>query len=191
VDHERDGGLKGLISVVGVKWTTARQVAEEAVDLVLVRSGRDPVASRSAAEPLHGGACGSVARYLEEQKALRPADLSPESFEHLIRNHGTAYHDVLAWCREDPGLLRPIVDGQPEILAEVAHGVRAEMALNLDDVIFRRTGLGTAGRPVRECLERCATWMALELGWSDEQRARQIERVEAVYEQLGIGNVAD
>jgi len=191
VDHEREGGLKGLISVVGVKWTTARQVAEEAVDLALLRSGHEAVASRSAAEPLYGGDCGSVQDYIEAQKALRPAELSLDSFEHLIWNHGTAYHDVLAWCRDDPALLRPIVDGRPEILAEVAHGVRAEMALNLDDVIFRRAPLGTAGRPPRQCVERCATWMAAELGWNDEQRSRQIERVDAVYEQLGIGDAGD
>ena len=191
VDHEQEGGLKGLISVVGVKWTTARQVAEETVDLALVRSGRKPVASRTATLPLHGGDCGAVEAYVEAQSALRPAELSRESFENLIRNHGTAYHDVLAWCRDDPQLLRPIVDGQPEILAEIVHGVRAEMALNLDDVIFRRTALGTAGRPARECVERCASWMARELGWTEEQRVTQIEGVDATYERLGIGDAGD
>jgi glycerol-3-phosphate dehydrogenase len=132
-----------------------------------------------------------VEAYVDAQSALRPAELSRESFENLIRNHGTAYHDVLAWCRDDPQLLRPIVDGQPEILAEIAHGVRAEMALNLDDVIFRRTALGTAGRPARECIERCASWMARELGWTEEQCATQIEGVDATYERLGIGDAGD
>lgn len=188
VDHEREGGWKGLISVVGVKWTTARQVAEETVDLALSRSGREPVACRTAAKPLYGGGCGDVADYLDAQKALRPAELSQESFEHLIRDYGTAYHDVLAWCRDEPGLLGPIVPGRPEILAEIVHGIRAEMALNLDDVIFRRTALGTAGRPAAECIDRCATRMAAELGWSDEERAAQIAGVDEVYERLGVGD---
>ena len=35
IDHAHDGGTPELISIVGVKYTTARAVAERAVDLVL------------------------------------------------------------------------------------------------------------------------------------------------------------
>jgi glycerol-3-phosphate dehydrogenase len=42
----------GLVSLQGVKYTTARAVAERAVDLSLRRLGRPPVACRTAATPL-------------------------------------------------------------------------------------------------------------------------------------------
>jgi glycerol-3-phosphate dehydrogenase len=51
VDHQPEGA-RGLISVLGVKLTTARGVAERAIDLVSRRLGRPRVACRTADTPL-------------------------------------------------------------------------------------------------------------------------------------------
>ena len=42
VDHQRSDATAGLVSVVGVKYTTARLVAEQAVDLVFRKLGKTP-----------------------------------------------------------------------------------------------------------------------------------------------------
>ena len=52
LDHERRDGVAGLVSLQGVKYTTARAVAEEAVDLVVRRLGRPAAPCRTAAIPL-------------------------------------------------------------------------------------------------------------------------------------------
>jgi len=54
IDHEREGAEPGLISIVGVKYTTARLVAERTVDLLLQKLGRAPGACRTADTPLPG-----------------------------------------------------------------------------------------------------------------------------------------
>jgi glycerol-3-phosphate dehydrogenase len=59
IDHATQG-MDGLISVVGVKYTTARAVAERVVDLVLKKLGRPPVASRTATTTLPGAALGDT-----------------------------------------------------------------------------------------------------------------------------------
>lgn len=51
-DHESADGLPGLISVVGVKYTTARGVAERVVDLACSRLARRTAPCRTAATPL-------------------------------------------------------------------------------------------------------------------------------------------
>ena len=51
-DHEAEDGLSGLVSLQGVKFTTARLVAERAVDLVARRLGRVTPPCRTAAVPL-------------------------------------------------------------------------------------------------------------------------------------------
>jgi glycerol-3-phosphate dehydrogenase len=51
-DHEAEDGLPGLISLQGVKYTTARAVAERAVDLALGRLGRSGPPCRTAVTPL-------------------------------------------------------------------------------------------------------------------------------------------
>lgn len=55
IDHRHDGTPE-LISVVGVKYTTARAVAERVVDLVLGKLGRPPVRCRTADTLLPGAA---------------------------------------------------------------------------------------------------------------------------------------
>lgn len=52
VDHQRQDGLPRLITMVGVKYTTARGVAQRAIDLVLRRLGSPMVPCRTAVTPL-------------------------------------------------------------------------------------------------------------------------------------------
>ncbi len=51
-DHEAEDDLPGLVSLQGVKYTTARAVAERAVDLVVRRLGRASPPCRTAVTPL-------------------------------------------------------------------------------------------------------------------------------------------
>lgn len=51
-DHEAEDGLAGLVSLQGVKYTTARLIAERAVDVAERRLGRLPTPCRTAATPL-------------------------------------------------------------------------------------------------------------------------------------------
>ena len=61
----------------------------------------------------------------------------------------------------------------------VERAVGEEMAVTLNDVVFRRTGLGTTGCPPVDLLERLATAMGDLLGWGPERRRREIEAVVA------------
>jgi glycerol-3-phosphate dehydrogenase len=53
-DHEAEDGLPGLVSLQGVKYTTARAVAQRAVDVVVRRLGRGAPVCRTAVTPLPG-----------------------------------------------------------------------------------------------------------------------------------------
>src|ERR671913_102723 len=55
LDHEASGGAPGLISIVGGKLTTYRELAERCVDLVVRKLGRTALRSRTAEMPLPGG----------------------------------------------------------------------------------------------------------------------------------------
>lgn len=50
IDHDTADGLAGLISVKGVKLTSARFIAERALDLVETKMGRKPTTCRTAEE---------------------------------------------------------------------------------------------------------------------------------------------
>jgi glycerol-3-phosphate dehydrogenase len=80
LDHEATDGLPGLLSVQGVKYTTARGVAEAAVDRVFGRLGRPGPPCRTAttplarARPLEGTLAERAAQAVHEEMALTLAD---------------------------------------------------------------------------------------------------------------------
>jgi glycerol-3-phosphate dehydrogenase len=80
VDHAAQG-VSGLMSVVGVKYTTARDVARIAVDRVYRRLGRPAPACRSAETPLEGAApadmplAEATRRAVREEMAMRLSDV--------------------------------------------------------------------------------------------------------------------
>lgn len=81
IDHEREDRVAGLVSVVGAKYTTARSVAERALDLVCARLGRAAAACRTALTPLpravpaQGSLEEQVAVAVREEMALHLSDV--------------------------------------------------------------------------------------------------------------------
>jgi glycerol-3-phosphate dehydrogenase len=179
-DHRREG-IEGLVTLVGVKYTTARDVAEKAVDRVFDQLGSEPPPSRSGMTPLYGGDIDRFDDYLNDELKRKPTEVSDASMRHLVHTYGTAYRDVLSYVGENPELARPVREDSPVLRAEIIHAVREEQALDLASAVLRRTELGSAGHPGRSSLEAVAELMSSELGW-DEVRARsEIERVEEIY----------
>jgi glycerol-3-phosphate dehydrogenase len=169
VDHARDGA-PGLLSVVGVKYTTARLMAEQAVDGVFAWLGRTSPPSTSAVIPLHGGDRPVTTAGAGPWPGPRGAAM--RTLAALDANHGSASGEVLAHL--GPG--EDADDPAAILRAEVRHGIREEMARALGDVVFRRTELGTAGDPGPEALAVAARAAAGELGWSaDRERAELAE----------------
>jgi len=184
-DHEQEDGIRGLISVMGVKYTTARGVAEKTVDCVLRKLGKGPVTCRTAVTPVYGGAVGCLEEFLCREMKGKAAGLSEQTLRHLIQTYGSEYREILRYSEREPGWGKPVTSDSPVIRAEVLHAAREEMAVKLSDVIFRRTGLGTGGYPGSICLESCAAIMAAELAWSDQRTRKELEETKAVYGSLG------
>jgi glycerol-3-phosphate dehydrogenase len=80
IDHEQADGVPGLVSLVSVKYTTARAAAEQAVDLACRRLGRPEPRSRTAwtllhaARPLAGALADRARRAVQEESALHLTD---------------------------------------------------------------------------------------------------------------------
>jgi glycerol-3-phosphate dehydrogenase len=174
IDHERSEGVRGLLTLVGVRYTTARKEAERAMDAVFGKLGRRAPPCHTASTPVYGGAIDDVEAFERSALAARPSGVSGESLSGLVINHGSEYGRVLAHADGAPDLLRPL-PGSETLRAEVVHAVEEEMAARLADVVFRRTDLGTAGSPGREALHMAAELMAERLGWDASHRSKELE----------------
>jgi glycerol-3-phosphate dehydrogenase len=162
-DHGAEGGPRGLLSIVGGKLTTYRELAEQTVDVVLARLSQPVVPSRTAILPLPGGRFPGTETAFRED-FLRTSGFPPKTAEHLLQVYGARACEVLATAATPA--LREIVDPfTGMIAAEVAWGVAQEGARTLTDVIARRTmsGLGpTAGIGADVAAARAAQSV---LGW--------------------------
>jgi glycerol-3-phosphate dehydrogenase len=182
VDHAAERGLDGLLTLIGVRYTTGPADAALAVGLAAKRLGRSVPASRLAWEPVRGGDVPDFEALVRRVAAEGPPGLDPASARALAHNHGSAYGEVLSLCARRPDLARPL-EGSTVLAAEVVHAAREEMAATLADVAFRRTDLCTAGLPGLAALRQAARVMAEACGWD---RARESAELDHVLERLAL-----
>ena len=178
VDHRSERGLDGLLTLIGVRYTTGPVEAVEAVDLVATRLGRKTPPSRIEHEPVHGGRVEDFEGLVRELAADAPRGLDGPTIRSLAHNHGSEAKAVLRLAAERPALGRRLPESTV-LGAEIVQAARSEMAQSLADAVFRRTELGTLGHPGDAALETAARIMADCMGWDCRQREQQTDHVRA------------
>jgi glycerol-3-phosphate dehydrogenase len=163
-----------VVAVAGGKLTTYRRMAERVIQSVLELLGRPdaPGAGESARRPLVGGSVTDQARLRETTAPLG----EPEMEDRLWQTYGIAAAQILEEIRMSPEAGLP-VDGLEDLsVAEIEHAIRYEMAIELDDVLRRRSRAGMF-RTAEACAAAAPVGkiMAHALGWSTEKMERAVE----------------
>jgi glycerol-3-phosphate dehydrogenase len=175
----------GLLTITGGKLTTWRRMAKHVVDRMVEREGRE-APCRTAEIPLGMPASEGD---LRPPVGLSPDDLPDGSLELLAFRYGHAARNVLKLAGEHPELARPMVSGQPDLLAEAVIAARLEQARSVADVLLRRTRLGLLAAPQlrdAESVRPVAEALGGELGWSADRVLEEAEAWVAVAESEGI-----
>ncbi len=180
-DHSLSDGIDGLITVVGVKYTTARDVSEKSIDLVFRKLNQKTKKSSTDKTRLYGGEIDRFADFVDKKIAEKTNGFSDSIITHLCYHYGSAYMDIMKYEKEEPNWMKTMPDSPEVLKAEIVHGVREEMALKLSDVILRRTDLGAAKHPGEAALKEAAQLMSKELGWSQERMEQEIKEVQKIY----------
>jgi glycerol-3-phosphate dehydrogenase len=189
-EHEVHVTPDGLVTIAGGKLTTYRRMAAEVVDKavqVLQLTGRrthpvDP--SRTDREALPG-AVGwpeddDVATLVAHVVEVSGRRIPRASAELLVRAYGSRALDLGRRVSAHPELAQPLVPGRHEILAQVDLAVDEELAVEVDDVLVRRTqiffrdhdqGLG--------CADVVARRLGQRQGWDDARIARSADTYRA------------
>jgi glycerol-3-phosphate dehydrogenase len=176
VDHGKEGLMDGLFSALGGKYTTSRALAQNVTDALVKKLDRKTPRCATAKTPLPGGRFDRFDDMLRGYQKTWPG-LS--AMRHLAHMLGARLPQALKGARiADLVPLNQSGDTQ----AQIAFALKEEMALTLEDVVMRRTGLGQFGRPAREVLEKAANQMAAHLGWDDSKKATEIAGIERLYQ---------
>jgi glycerol-3-phosphate dehydrogenase len=174
-------GAPGVISLVGVKYTTARLAARQAIDAVVSEAGGGAARrSRTAISPLPFAGIADAEGRLIESMRERDVSLDPEVAAHLTSWYGIEAADVVEHAAATGGLER-LVAGSPALAGEVTYAAEHAAAAHLDDVVLRRTALAAAGHPGADAVRRAASLLAARAGWSVERTAAEIERVDTAF----------
>jgi glycerol-3-phosphate dehydrogenase len=158
--------------MVGGKWTTFRAFAEQAADIVLAELARGRL--RGTLDLAIGGGTGFPNAAGDFAAALVARHhISAARAAYLADLYGTRAEDVLAYClgRDDD---EPLDGVCLTTAAEILFLVHNEFVVGLEDVLVRRTPLSIRGEVSGTIVDRVAAIMAGALGWSEEQKDREV-----------------
>jgi glycerol-3-phosphate dehydrogenase len=133
----------GLLTVAGGKYTTYRHMAEVITDKIVRRLGLSR-RCRTRVFRLDGAPEHSWDRFAPAEIASLHTHhrLDEASARHLVQRYGRRAVEVADYMIRDPALGRPVVNGEPDLLAEFAYQRDHEMAQTAADYLLRRTRLG-------------------------------------------------
>lgn len=171
-DYQKEG-FNGLISVTGVKYTTARNVAIHAVNTAVAMLQKPITPSQSAQHPLQSGAIENLSEFLQQGQKQLDHITDRQSVQHFLYNYGTTYSSVLKQVQHGQRTTSHL----DLLQAQVTYAIEEEMAHTLSDVIFRRTGIGAAQMPTPAELQTCADVMSKTLQWSQSRVEQEISDV--------------
>jgi glycerol-3-phosphate dehydrogenase len=177
-DHSADGA-SNLISLIGGKITTYRQVGEEVVDRAFQRCQQvaPPCPTRTRLLP---GAILPNDDRIKQAIAKYDDRLVLSTIDHLFGLYGARAIDVLQLIDETPKLAQRITPDQPSILAQIVFAVRSEYAETLIDILHRRTMLAMQTDYGWGILSIVVNILKQHCGWDTARVDREI----AVYKQF-------
>ncbi|RLD26201.1 MAG: FAD-dependent oxidoreductase, partial [Bacteroidetes bacterium] len=147
--------LSGLITIIGGKWTTYRQMGEDCVNKAILLTGLPERPCITSSLPIHG--------------FRKNVD-----FKDHLYVYGSDMNKIQVIISKNPELKEQIHPDLPYIKAEIVWAVRAEMARSVEDFLARRTrALFLDARVSKKMAKEVAEIMAKELGrdkkWEREQ----------------------
>lgn len=119
-DHTIMVSNSGLVTITGGKWTTYRKMAEDAVHNAVFSAKLEKKNCVTSSLKIHG--------WQIENDVNDP-----------LHYYGSDANAIKSLCKENEDWHQTIHPSLPNIKAEVIWAVRQEMAMNIEDVLARRT----------------------------------------------------
>ncbi len=179
VDHSKEKEkIDNYISIVGGKLTTYRSLSEEAVNLICTKLKKD-INCRTRNYKLIGAeGIQSIEEYKKEYtaKSAKNYEVPLETADYLIDFYGSNFRDVLNLTISRSDLKDPISSENKDIKAQIIYAIEKEEAKTLEDILIRRTGIGTNKTLGLDCVDDVSKIAAAKLGWNETIRKQNLEK---------------
>ncbi len=148
----------GIMYLYGGKLTTHRQMAEETVNH-LAEFLNVPRACKTAIYPLPNAV----------------GEASDADAERLVNRYGEGYSTILKFITKDGTLAERVTPSLPFTKAELLYAYWGEMAITLEDLLWRRTRIGwTPGQGI-DIAPKIAQFLGEKNNWSHTKIAAEVE----------------
>ena len=180
VKHRRQA--RGLISVIGGKLTTYRNLSEIVVDYVARKLQRADAECVTRTVPLPGASgISSAKRMLSSVDAL-----SERGRQRMIDVYGGRSAAIADRVLASPELAETLDEQRSVLAAEVGFVIEEEFAKSLIDIIHRRLMIGLAADQGVTMMRRIAQLAAPYLQWDSRQIEEQIRSLEEYNAELRL-----
>ena len=174
---------KGLVSIIGGKLTTYRNLAEQTVDKIAKLQRRKLPSCRTRDTDLPGAWGIDRAR----ERLFELGTLSAAGIERLLHIYGGRAAAIAELASTDSRLAATVGGENRVLAAEVVFALREEFAVTLTDIVFRRMMIGFDADQGSKMYPQVAAIAAREAGWSPEQQAQQLDGLTQYARSLRVG----
>ncbi|MBX9691860.1 MAG: glycerol-3-phosphate dehydrogenase/oxidase [Cyanobacteria bacterium] len=181
-EHELIEGPGGIIGLIGGKLTNFRILANHVTEKLkgILPSEVSQAMRDSNTDHIMLGGWNDKEDYLKSSAEIsaraRKAGIEPASLDHILRSYGKDALKIVEIVERDSLLNKRICPEFPPIMAEVAFSVKHEMAVSLEDVLFRRIRLALVHQ--EQCMvaaEQVARLVQALVGWDDNRRNLEVD----------------
>jgi glycerol-3-phosphate dehydrogenase len=171
-----------FLSITGTKLTCFRSLAAELGDQVMRTLGRSGPgrSDRVALDGTDDEVAGVEAHaWLDVSGEAAATGLRPETLETLVTTYGRGWSRVIDLAGKVAGGTEALCPSNPDVVAQLHRAVQDEMAVSLQDVLLRRTGIGTSRCQGQDCAESIGQRMAQLLGWTPRRLDAELDAYRA------------
>ena len=156
----------GVMYIYGGKLTTHRKIAEDAVDRIAEELGQ-PRTCKTATHPL-----GDSVEHKSDGDA-KP--IPPAVKERIIQRYGQGAAAIAKSISENRTLAEPMSESCDFLKAEVLYAFWGEMAMGLDDLLWRRLRIGFGPGQGVELAPKIARFLGEKGHWDETKIAAEVE----------------
>jgi glycerol-3-phosphate dehydrogenase len=182
--HDHGPLVKGLVSLVGGKLTTFRQVGEEATDLALGKLGAGRRRSATRRLRLPGAGFLDLDRFAGA--FARTSGLDAPVARRVAKLYGSRAFGLAERAAADPWMREVVDETSGLTVAEISFVLEEEFAVSLTDILARRTMIGIGPTVPDEVVDRVAGAAARLAGWDDGRTERELRAFRERLERFRI-----
>jgi len=164
-DHTIIVSSSGLVTITGGKWTTYRRMASDVLNKAILTSNLVKKSCTTEHLKIHGW-------------------VTTIDKNNPLHFYGSDAVQIKNLCKEDETLSELIHPSLQNIKAEIVWAIKNEMAVNIEDILARRTRiLFLDAKAAIEAAPTVAQLMAKELNYNDDWKQQQVNGFIALSKQ--------